>query len=277
MRRLPLLVAVFAIVPASVSSCANLFPFAPDNLCESRIRAQCGFAFRCCNANERLSITFSQGGGVATQAFFSDYRSEGDCVEDLLTRQGACAAGQAVKESIDEGRFEYDQELAETCNKPLLDALNNCESEVVFDPAELDVDDECRELTGPEAYGVGLVGDGDPCFAAYECEDEGAICFFKPEEDDDQRLITSVGECKAPAKEGQDCSEDFLCEPGTACDGSECVELLNNGDPCFSNFECKSDFCDPTDGECAPVPDPSDDVKTTVEVCNGNDADDTDF
>ena len=76
------------------SSCNLLFPFNTDQVCESRIRAACHFAFSCCNATERLANVLARG-----------FRNEGDCIEEGLRETGSCANADAVVEATQQGRF----------------------------------------------------------------------------------------------------------------------------------------------------------------------------
>lgn len=244
MRRLSLLAPVAVSVLALAPSCNLLFAFAPDQLCESQIRAICHFAYACCNATERDAFIGTSG-----------FRNEGDCVEQLLAEQGSCGNALAVHEATQQGRFEYDSALAERCEKPLMDAANSCNADAVLGDA-LKEAEECEGKGGGNfAYGQGKVENGDPCFASFECAEPGSIC--EPAEDPDgdgEILVTRVGTCKAPAKEGEDCSadgSDGLCEPGTFCDFAteECTafQLLGNGEACFDDDECESGFCDDID------------------------------
>lgn len=306
MRRISLIAPLAVSVIALVPSCNLLFPFAPDQICESRIRALCHFAFSCCSAGERDLF-----------GDLSNFRDEGHCIEELLAEAGSCGNAPEVQQAVQQGRFEYDGALAEQCEKPIIDALNACDADAVLGD-ELEQDEECLGVgvfAGSFAYGTGTVKDGDECFEAFECATPGSVC-EPPEdpEDDGKVLITRVGTCKEPAKEGGDCSEDGsggLCEEGTFCDfqTEKCVaiELSPNGATCFDDSECESGFCNDTDvavdatcadlladgAECFEDDDcqselcelddaeetfvcvPQDDV--VVEACNGLQGDDTVF
>jgi hypothetical protein len=299
-----MIVPMAASVMALASSCNFFFPFNADQICETRIRALCHFAFSCCNASERAA--FANAGA---------FRNEGECVNELLEEQGSCGNALQVQEAVNQGRFEYDGALAEKCEKQLIDAANSCDADAVLGD-KLEEDEECAAF-GPVqnfAYGKGLVKDGDACFAAFECADEGSVC--DPQEADEGEILkTAVGSCRAPAKEGEDCSEDGsdgLCEPGTFCDfGGDVVcvaiELKQNGDSCFADGECESGFCNDVQNDVQPTCDdrlddgeecidsndcdsficdfdadannficlPPDDV--VVEACNGLQGDDTEF
>ena len=237
MRRLVLC----ATATLLAANCNALFGYAPDQLCETIIRAQCHFAFACCSAAERTDFA----GGLAR------FRSEDNCVQTLLEDNGVCANERVVHESVNQGRFSYDTALAESCLKPAIDAANSCDGGAVLGDDLPDPPTECEDASG-FAFGTGLVANGDPCFNSFECADEGAIC-DPPEDDpaDDETLRTSVGSCRAPAKIGDDCSadgSDGLCEPGSFCNGADVCEedpaLLPNGAGCNNDRDCLSDFCD---------------------------------
>jgi len=294
MRRVMLLAAVVAMA----SNCNFFFAFAPDQLCETIIRAQCHFAFACCNAAERENLLFA----------LAEFRSEGECIQESLEERGVCGNERQVHDAVNQGRFQYDSALAETCVKPAIDAANNCEADVVLGDAAEDPDGACEDVQG-FAFGVGLVAEGDPCFEAFECADPGSIC-EQPEDDpeDDEILVTRVGSCRSPGKDGDDCTEDGtdgLCEEGTFCNGDECeaIVLGDNGDDCFADAQCESEFCNDLDFGVAPTcDDPLDDgedcfdnndcasefcdftegvcaqpADVVVEACNGIQGDDTTF
>jgi hypothetical protein len=285
---------------ALASSCNFFFPFAPDQVCETEIRAICHFVHACCNASERVVF-----GGLA------NFRSEGDCVNELLAEQGSCGNALAVHEATQQGRFEYDGALAERCQKPRVDALNSCNADAVLGEA-LEEDPACAGLgSGNFAFGTGKVAEDGRCFNAFECAEPGSVCDpLEDVEGDGQILITRVGTCRSPAKEGQDCSadgSDGLCEPGTFCDfqTEECtaIDLLNNGEACFADGQCESGFCNDVqvnvqpscddrlddgadcldDNDCdSRICDPNDRVclapeAIVVEACNGLQGDDTQF
>jgi hypothetical protein len=276
-----------------LANCNFFFAYAPDQICETLIRAQCRFAFGCCTAAERLTLL----AGLAA------FRSEDDCINESLQERGVCLNERAVHDAANQGRFEYDGALAERCVKPFVDAANACDADFVLGDAAPAAADECA-VSG-FAFGKGKVKAGERCFAAFECADPGSLCEAQPDDpDDDEVLVTAVGTCRAPAKIGEDCGPDGsngLCEPGSICDfqDQECVALLDNGERCLVDEQCKSDFCDLTraqpvcndkldDGDdclenddcksnlceqglCAQPPD------VVVEACNGLQDDDTKF
>ena len=311
MRRLSLLGAVGAAALALVPSCNALFPFYPDQACESFIRALCHFQFSCCDANERAR--FFPGGGLFGGSSFKD---EQDCVDQQLKNGGECQNGSEVQEAVSQGRFSYDAALAEKCMKPQLDALNNCDSNNVpeIGGATPKVPDTCTGVDGL-AFGTGKVKDGKPCFQPFECIDPGSLCVQEPQDPTaDPQIVTAVGKCKSPAKEGGDCSDtgsQGLCEPGTQCNNGICEKqtLLGNGQDCFVDQQCQSAFCNDLNIGAQPTCDnkldlgaacgPGDDadcasgfckndpaantdtcaqpIKTQVDACNGLQGDDTSF
>src|SRR2546423_15706987 len=113
------LVAAFVVSLAASSSCNALFPFAPDQVCESEVRASCHFAYACCNATERG--TFAGALGV------DGFRNESECINfHLNAGDGDCGNSLSVVDAVSEKRFTYDDALAKQCLQPGLDALNQC-------------------------------------------------------------------------------------------------------------------------------------------------------
>ncbi len=247
MRRTFLLVA---LAFSTGTSCNFFFPFNADQACESEVRALCHFTYSCCNAAERGA--FANGFGVA------GFRNEGECVNELLENgTAACGNSLEVQDAINQGRFEYDGALAEKCLKPGIDALSSCDASQVFRPDDLG--DECSGAgfsAGNFAFGTGKVKEGKGCFEAFECADAGSACELNKDDNanDNKDLLTAAGTCKSPGKEGDDCTADTgtdgLCEPGTFCDGDTCqkIVLKQNGEGCFLDGECGSDFCNDING-----------------------------
>lgn len=255
MRRIFLLAATCAVL---LANCNLFFAFAPDQVCETLIRAQCKFAFNCCDATERL--VFAGGAGA--------FRNEGECIQELLEEGGGnCLNSFVVQEAVNQKRFEYDTVQAEACIKPLVDALNNCEAGAL-DGNQVVVDEACEDVDGL-AFGTGKVADEGRCFATFECATPESACVVFDEADreldeETQVLVTVVGKCLPPALAGEDCSEsitdeagsDGRCEVGTFCeqDGEdfECAPLLAVDDDCVADVECETEFCNTLDNNvCA--------------------------
>lgn len=263
MRRIFLLAPTCALV---LANCNLFFAFAPDQVCETLVRAQCKFAFNCCDATERL--VFAGGGAGA-------FRNEGECIQELLEEGGGnCLNSFVVQEAVNQKRFVYDTVLAESCIKPAVDALNNCDAGAL-DPNALVIPDGCEDIDGL-AFGTGKVADDGRCFATFECATAESACVVFDEADreldeETQVLVTAVGKCLPPALRGEDCSEsitdeagtDGRCEVGTFCeqDGEdfECAPLLAVDDNCLADIECETVFCNFLDGSvCAELLDDDD-------------------
>lgn len=216
------------VTAVGLVGCTNtFFPLASDQLFETQLRANCSYAFNCCEAVERSSFGFSSA------------PDEGTCVEEGLETGGQLSLlGQRAKAAIDAGKATYDGELAERCMRPFLDAAQQCDPNL----RSLDSSPEC-EAGISRAFAVGTVKDGGDCTDFIECADEGA-CIVENEEN----TITIAGKCRAAAGEGDDCSERN-CQTGLECnfegDTAKCTKivLLDNGASCFDDSECKSGAC----------------------------------
>lgn len=234
--RLLLLPAALALTP--LSSCWCITPTGLDGVVEAFIRADCHFAFVCCTAPERA------------QFFTRSFRDEGACVaESLEEGNGGNVVTDRAKVVIAAGKGTFDQERADECLKPRLDALNSCDSEAILGGG-LPGDPVCAAEQA-RGFVVGNVEDGDDCNDDIECADFG-VCDRSGNDDD---TITTAGECKAARAEGEECIDNdgnvFACFPGTFCinDGQgnftcEQVELLADGEDCFDDAQCESNFCE---------------------------------
>lgn len=225
------------VVPVLASGCWFFAPTGLDGVAEAQIRASCHFAFACCTAEERFEFSLR-----------ASSKDEGSCVQENLEEgSGTFNLVDRAKAVVNAGKGTYNQERADECLKPLLDALNNCDAEAVFAASR---DPEC-EAEQQRGFVEGNVDDGDDCSDSIECVDFG-LC--RPDPDADPNTITTAGKCVVPAKEGEKCfdastSEVTPCSPGTQCDfsGPEPVckesELLADGEECFDDVECKGGFC----------------------------------
>jgi hypothetical protein len=218
---------------AAVGGClALVFPYNPEHLFETQVRADCAFAFRCCLPSER-SVTGLQA-----------LRDEDSCVKELLENGGATATlGLRAQEVVAAGNGEFDDELAVQCTKPGIDARYACDAEAVLAPGAADPD--C--IAGAaRAFVIGKVDDGDTCTDDLECVDEGDCVRDAPAGD-----VTLEGRCRARADKGDACDERrcklaFVCLPDESGD-LRCVEppLLEAGVDCADGRECASGFCLP--------------------------------
>ncbi|MEO6773190.1 MAG: Dickkopf N-terminal cysteine-rich domain-containing protein [Kofleriaceae bacterium] len=112
----------------------------------------------------------------------------------------------------------------------------------------------------------------EPCTPAGHCGDEGLYC-------GNDQLCHYVALAGEPCGAGQQCSSYTMCDPdlatcvaypstggdcsvaqrcndvGTYCDGSVCRALKANGQPCQSDAECASVYCDAgVTLTCVPAP-----------------------
>lgn len=216
------------VTAVGLVGCTNtFFPLASDQLFETQLRANCSYAFNCCEAVERSSFGFSNA------------RDEGSCVEEGLETGGELALlGQRAKAAVDAGKATYDGELAERCMRPFLDAAQQCDPNL----RSLNNTPEC-DFGFSRAFAVGTVKDGGDCTDSIECAEEGT-CVVESDAD----TITVAGKCKAAAAEGDDCSERG-CQTGLQCtfDGAaaKCTKivLLDDGESCFDGSQCSSGAC----------------------------------
>lgn len=257
MRTISLPIVVIAALPMLGFGC----PDKPVSSCEAMMRAQCEFAFRCCDAEERLdgSAPIGIGGG-------SYVTSEGECVDRSV---GVCKVfGGSADESVALGRMTFDAEAANQCLAGLNAARDQCDSTLallVQRPGQA-----CSR-----ALGVGAVEPGDTCAISSECrlggncvidyqdpdvdEELGALegeCDDLGDDGDDctsrgcgTGLLCNAGECEPMPAEGDDCFGGAVCGPGLYCDNGECVIPKAPGESCEQSFECLSSACE--DGECA--------------------------
>lgn len=219
-----------SVLVGAFAGCVALFPYNPENLFETAVRADCAFAFRCCTGAER-SVT-SKG----------NFRDEDSCIKETLETGGEAAnIGLRAREVVAAGHGEFDSVLADECTKAGTDARYACDAEAVLTPGPRDA--EC--IAGAaRAFVVGNVDDGDDCTDDIECADEGS-CVREPSETE----LTIAGKCRARADEGDECGErvcktGFVCLPNEA-DELRCAEptLKENDDACSDSGECASGFC----------------------------------
>ena len=221
-------IAVSLLVAVGIAGCANtFFPLAPDQLFETQLRSNCSFAFNCCEAIERSALGLSSTPDEAT------------CVEQGLESGGTLSLlGQRAKAAVDAGNAVYDDELAERCMRPVLDAIKTCDPDIL----RTRLDAEC--LAGfRQAFVTGTIKEGKDCTDSLECADEGDCVV-----DAAERALTIAGTCEARAGEGDSCSERE-CLSSLSCDFSlenpECVKvvLLANGERCTADSQCSSNTC----------------------------------
>jgi len=299
-RRFGPLAVALAVMP----SCYLVCPYNPDQFFESQVRAECHFFFACCTAGEADVLA-----AVSGIPDLSNFRDEQHCVTERLEEGGGVnATARAFVQAEQGGRFKWNYEVAQRCLEGRINALNNCQADIVIgDEGPLEQPEECRA-----APGVGLVKDGAPCFFEFECEIPGSLCLppgvLEPadacEADDDcasgeecldnvcvaepdKVIIHDDRICIRPLEEGQDCTQDpdlpnlpSFCEPGTIClvDGEDatCQKPRQEDEDCLASRECDVGlFCDLTEtpGSCTALKGEGDECNDDEECELGLDCD----
>jgi len=270
-RRFGPIAMALAVMPA----CNLMCPYNADQVFETSVRAECHFFFACCTAGEAdiLAATGDDFGDLAR------FRDEATCVEERLEEGSeANLFFRGIVQAEQAGRFRYDAAIAQKCGEGRINALNNCQADIVIgDEGALEVAEECLGTPG-----TGLVKDGKPCFFDFECEVKNSKCLSpgaleNPEAcvvDDDCandelcddgfcRFDAGVIEihddkiCIRPIDEGKDCSLDPnlpnlppFCEFGTSCitaeNGDQTCEIpFPEGEDCLASSDCERGlFCD---------------------------------
>jgi hypothetical protein len=234
--RLATLLPLFVLLSMGADNCKH--PGDPINLCERMARLQCKFLYQCCNAHERSS---SSDGSLP-------HSTEAECVEVALKE--VCPGYQVLQESIDAERMEWDSEKADACIKAQEEATNQCDIQSYYDQFS---DDECAMSNWPK----GKVKNGDTCYNDAECEGDGAQCEpEEPDAEDDTVTLTAKGKCKDRGGDGDPCDYPEDCREGFFCDyndGDVCRAKLGNGESCnYNNQACQSGHCNEMDLTCAP-------------------------
>lgn len=223
---------LLALAMTSIGSCG--FGGAAEQSFGRQADASCYFYFNCCSAPERAYL------GVGGNTVGSNQQ---ECVTKL-SEEGQDGT-LLIADAEAEGRLEWDDEAWEACNGPTLEALRGCDYEALTTQTP---DAECAS----SPWLVGLVANGDTCFADYECEDDEAECVSVQslqDPDDETVIVSAAGECVPPAEEGDSC-DDLPCRSGLLCqyDGEGldliCVALPDAGEAC-PDFLCQGDaYCD---------------------------------
>ena len=253
---------------AAAQSCFLLFPYAPDQLSESLVRAECHFFFACCAAGEWDVAT-----GTGLVSDLSRFRSEQECIQERveeginMTPWGVPAT--EIQQAESAGRFKYASADAQACFQPLIDALNQCQVTKILGNERVELPSTCGTIPGQ-----GLVKNEGDCFSDFECgEFPGSQCIdpdllLDPDDRPDPAdgtVINAPGVCLAPLAPGDSCTPDadnpdlpVFCDPGFAClpedgefgDPVVCREPYEEGDAC-PGFGCAEDLlCDAVDAEC---------------------------
>lgn len=230
------------VTAVGLVGCTNtFFPLASDQLFETQLRANCSYAFNCCEAVERSTTA----------------PDEATCVEEGLENGGELSLlGQRAKAAIDAGTATYNAEEAERCMRPFLDAAQQCDPNL----RNLKTDAAC-EVGIARAFVVGTIKDGKACTDTLECADEGTCVV-----DAEDNTITVKGKCVAAVGEGADCTESD-CKSGLSCTFNaedstqtcEKIKLLDDGESCFDDSQCSSGACNQSEtGSCIDSGEPCD-------------------
>ncbi len=230
-----------------------------DELDEELADATCSKLYECCTAEEIGTVNI----------FFGEFDDEESCVEEY-DKLIALFVLPSVRQSIEDGRLEYDPKaagecLAEyravSCEEAAADtapdgagfACENIFVPLVADGGVCSQDLECiggtcilPDFDAEEGECGTLPGDGEPClvnemddFSFGECA-EGTTCI------DDT--------CVAPKEEGEACTRGSGCISGSCVDDA-CAPLKADGEDCFSSSECESGFCDTDEFVCGAAAD----------------------
>ncbi len=134
------------------------------------------------------------------------------------------------------------ESIGATCGQ----VLDNCGNPLSCDNGEQDGNETDVDCGGGGTC-LELCGNGRMCESPDDCEggfcDDGVCC----SEDCSATCMTcTTGSCVAVQNGAED---PGTCEGTMVCDGSgECK--LASGEPCTSDTECASNFCDTTDQTC---------------------------
>jgi|GEM_PF-1948729 len=277
--------SLFAVSVLALACAACPGPYDPGGLAVTLSDAQCNYYYNCCAAAERQSSVFVGGSYIP-------HANVDECKDEFSTVFASAFA--PYEEARAEGRIEWDADGAASCFQPFVEAAQQCDAEgVAGGLGGCDLD----------AFATGLVDDGAPCYASYECATEGAVCNIDTG-DEDTRIVTFTGECKPPLREGETCFDvdqdiDNTCGPGLYCDFGEgdctsfanvgqscadrscdpdtafcdfdtdtCTAKKQNGAECNNDSECLSDDCDFFDGVCV-GDDVGDETDTVYDMCDG--------
>ena len=232
MSRVGLLSASFFAAAIGCGGGSGGDPIPLEDLGEQVATAFCERAFNCCTEAE-LAEEF---GGTAPA-------DVGECV----TTFGAFFDFDDEIDAVEAGTVTYDEGTAGDCLAELQAA--GC--------GAADEDLECDPFTGSVATDGACELD-EACLDGARCND--GICVDEvglgdecPDSFCDDGSSCTDGTCVAPPAEGQECP-GFVCEAGAFCDSAAqpatCVALLADGEACNGSYECESQNCGETSGEC---------------------------
>jgi hypothetical protein len=226
-----------SMIVISLVCAAACDPYSMENAGRTQTTAQCHALFTCCAPEERLSMA-----GMLSASGISD---EETCNEKLGANSDLLY--DAIAQAVAAGRAEWDSELARICSQPIIDAQNACDAQAAFD-AQRNLPDDCKDENGfAKSPIIGKVADGDLCYQTFECASVGAICELNTSDEPGEQLITTKGECKGRAREGEACdryacAEDLYCHLDYQTGDATCRAVSGRGDACTGGPECASDL-----------------------------------
>lgn len=222
-----------ALVGAACAACPA--PYAVENYCQQQVVRQCQFWYRCCNTAERMRLGL-------TAVFL--HSNEEECRE--MIPRWMCGAAAPAEDAVAEERARWDEAKAQECQQHLDDAVAVCAVEQYLDGTST----ECSTAALLE----GQVGNGGECFIEEECADADARCVEPVSDEPDRELVTAKGTCEPLPGDGEPC-DDSQCAEGNYCDGTTCHRLLDPGETCTSDAQCRSGSCDISAATdvCAPL------------------------
>lgn len=280
LRRFVPIAAALAAMPA----CNLMCPYSADQVFETQVRAECHFFFACCTVGEHDVLLATSAAGIDF-ADMQRFRDEGHCVQERLEEgSDANELFRAIVQAEQAGRFRYDADQAKKCGEGFINALNNCEADVVLGSAapleaslECSLDPEAASGDGTAIIpGEGFVVDGDNCFFDFECKIPNSRCLppiVLAELDDcasdrdcrsdevcqDNLCVLDLGAiviaddkiCIAPLEEGVDCSQDpkLLFLPSYCDEGLRCI-ADRDGDVSCELPRIDGESCFSGSGDC---------------------------
>lgn len=180
--------------------------------------------------------------------------------EDSCTsrRKDACEAGATA--ATDQGRT-YTPANAEACIAKTADIYKGRVIEAASEAAYRDACErvfagakkENEACSGKYDCEVGLVCDTDKGFCAEKSEKKETDACNNPGDICGKGLYCkgdSTKFCAPRGKLGEACNlRDMPCQEDLRCNATSCVALLKAGDPCDTNAECTTGFCN-SDRKC---------------------------
>lgn len=180
-----------------------------------------------------------------------------------------------MQDSVEGGRFVYDEARAEACLGPLIDAAYACDPDAFFArQGQLSEGPGCR---GAPFFGEGAITGDGVCQLNAECANGGQCERTSTEPE----VISIDGTCTASPAIGEPC--DGFCGAGAFCPGGGgegegeggggepppvCTALRSLGEACGDSLQCESNLCN-FGGDEGPVCVDSIATEFDFQVCDG--------